>query len=105
MPAGNERRDSIISIPKNYHSGICLLYTSYDLTGADIHGRYKDVDITISHAFMPVSQAYIKADEDEIPFFWWKDEGWLTLCDSEVIRYDDVVQWFVAMKQMGFKIK
>ncbi len=34
-----------------------------------------------------------------------KEEGWLTTCNSDVIEYEDVVKWFIEMKDMGFKIK
>ena len=79
VKASDEKYDwtieELAKLPVTWYGGADLS-KMYDLTGTDIHGRYKDVDITISHAFMPVSQAYIKADEDEIPFFWWEDEGW-----------------------------
>lgn len=77
----------------------------HDLTGVCLYGRYNNVDICITHAFIPISVAYQKADEDNIPIFWWKDEGWLTTCNSSVIEYEDVVQWFVKMKKLGFDIK
>lgn len=77
----------------------------HDLTGVCLHGRYKDVDIVIAHAFIPVSVAHLKADEDNIPFFWWEEEGWLTMCNSNVIEYEDPVKWFVSMRNIGFKIK
>ena len=77
----------------------------YDLTGTALHGRYKDIDISITHAFMPVVAAHMKAEEDNIPFFWWEEEGWLTLCNSDIIEYEDPVRWFIQMKQMGFNIK
>ena len=77
----------------------------FDLTGAAIYGRYEDIDITITHGFMPITQAKSKADEDNIPFFWWKDQGWLTLTNSELVDYEEVVKWFKNMKQLGFKIK
>ena len=77
----------------------------FDLTGAAIYGRYEDIDIAITHGFMPVTQAKAKADEDNIPFFWWKDQGWLTLTNSELVDYEEVVKWFKAMKDKGFKVK
>lgn len=54
---------------------------------------------------MPVVAAQQKAEEDNIPFFWWEEQGWLTLCNSDVIEYEDPVQWFIAMREMGFKIR
>jgi phage terminase large subunit-like protein len=77
----------------------------FDLTGACVYGRYEDIDITITHGFMPITQAKAKADEDNIPFFWWKDQGWLTMTNSELVDYDQVVKWFVQMRNKGFKIK
>lgn len=85
------------------------LSVSHDLTAADLYGEYtykgKPVSIIISHGFMPVVTAQKKADEDEIPFFWWRDEGWLTLCNGETIDYADVVKQFKTWRSMGFKIK
>jgi phage terminase large subunit-like protein len=77
----------------------------FDLTGVCIYGRYDDIDITITHGFIPITQAKAKADEDNIPFFWWKDQGWLTMTNSELVDYDQVVKWFVGMRNKGFKIK
>ena len=77
----------------------------HDLTGACIYGRYEDIDITITHGFIPITQAKAKADEDNIPFFWWKDQHWLTMTNSEIVNYEEVVKWFKAMREKGFKIK
>ena len=96
--------EELAKLPVSWYGGADLSKL-YDLTGTALHGRYQGVDISISHGFMPVAQAHIKADEDNIPFFWWQEQGWLTLCNDEVIRYDDVVQWFVKMRTAGFKIR
>ena len=78
----------------------------YDLTAACLFGYYaeKDVYIVITHGFMPVTQAARKADEDNIPLFGWKDDGWLTLCNTPTVNVTDVVDWFIMMRNMGFKI-
>lgn len=96
--------EELAKLPVTWYGGADLSKL-YDLTGAALHGRYKDVDICITHGFIPVVQAHLKAEEDNIPFFWWEEMGWLTLCNHEVIEYEDVVKWFLSMKQMGFKIK
>lgn len=96
--------DELAKLPINWYGGADLS-KMHDLTGVSLHGRYKDVDICITHGFMPIVTAYKKADEDNIPFFWWQEEGWLTLCNSEVIEYEDVLQWFIDMRDRGFKIK
>jgi phage terminase large subunit-like protein len=75
------------------------------LTGACIYGRYEEIDITITHGFIPITQAKAKAEEDNIPFFWWKDCGWLTMTNSELVDYEEVVKWFKSMRDLGFKIK
>ena len=96
--------EELAKLPITWYGGADLSKL-YDLTGTSLHGRYQDVDICITHGFIPVVQAHLKAEEDNIPFFWWKEMGWLTLCNHEVIEYEDVVKWFLSMKQMGFKIK
>jgi len=90
----------------------------HDLTAAVLYGTYKgtfknddgvneirEVDIIIPHAWFPVVMAHKKADEDGIPLFGWKDDGWLDMCNSPTINYADVVNWFIKMKKLGFKIK
>ncbi len=77
----------------------------HDLTAAALYGSYGDVDIAITHAFFPVVMAAIKADEDNIPLYGWKDDGWLTMSNTPTVSYDDIINWFVKMKQTGFRIK
>lgn len=96
--------EELAKLPITWYGGADLSKL-YDLTGTSLHGRYQNVDICITHGFIPVVQAHLKAEEDNIPFFWWEEMGWLTLCNHEVIEYEDVVKWFLSMKQMGFKIK
>lgn len=77
----------------------------HDLTASALYGSYGDVDIAITHAFFPRVRAHIKADEDNIPLFGWEDDGWLTMSNTPTVNYDDVIKWFLKMKQMGFRIK
>lgn len=77
----------------------------HDLTAGALHGEHKGIDITITHAWFPITAAYAKADEDNIPLFGWKDDGWLTLCNSPTVNHADVINWFKRMKADGFKIK
>ena len=77
----------------------------HDLTAAALFGNYKGVGIIITHAFFPVVAAHVKADKDNIPLFGWADDGWLTLCNSPTVNHSDVVNWFVDMRNMGFKIR
>ena len=96
--------EELAKMPIAWYGGADLS-KMHDLTGTALHGRYKDVDISITHGFIPVTVAYQKAEEDNIPFFWWADNDWLTMCNSSVIDYEEPVKWFVKMKNMGFKIK
>ena len=77
----------------------------YDLTAAALFGQYNGVDIIITHAFCPVTMAVNKAEEDNIPLYGWMDDGWLTMCNSPTVNAADVVNWFITMRKMGFKIK
>ena len=76
-----------------------------DLTATCLYGQYQGVDIVITHAFFPVTQATDKAEGDDIPLYDWLDNDWLTMCNAPTIIMQDVVNWFVKMRSMGFKIK
>ena len=94
----------LAKMPIDWYGGADLS-RMYDLTAAALFGQYKGVDIIITHAFFPVTQAAVKADEDNIPLFDWLDKGWLTLSNSPTVNMGDVVKWFVDMRAKGFKIR
>lgn len=77
----------------------------HDLTAAALYGNYQGVDIIISHAWFPVVMAHKKAEEDGIPLFGWEDDGWLTMCNSPTVNHADVINWFIEMRNRGFKIR
>ncbi|MCH4171920.1 MAG: terminase large subunit [Lactobacillus sp.] len=77
----------------------------HDLTAAALYGRYKDVDVCITHAFFPLVNAHKKANEDGIPLFGWEDDGWLTMSNTATVLYDDIVNWFIEMRKAGFNVK
>ena len=77
----------------------------HDLTAAALVGEYEGTLMVITHAFFPAAQAHKKADEDNIPLFGWKEDGWLTICNSETVNYNDIVEWFDMMRKKGFSIK
>ena len=95
--------EELAKLPIRWYGGADLSRT-YDLTAACLYGQYQGVDIIITHAFFPVTEAVRKADEDGIPLFGWKDEGWLTMCNSPTVNMGDIVNWFISMRSMGFKI-
>ena len=98
--------EDLLRMPIDWYGGADLS-RMYDLTAGALYGHYakEDVDIIITHAFFPVTMAAKKADEDEIPLFGWADDGLLTMCNSPTVNAADVVNWFVSMRQRGFKIK
>lgn len=95
--------EELAKLPIRWYGGADLSRT-YDLTAACLYGQYQGVDIIITHAFFPVTEAVHKADEDGIPLFGWQDEGWLTMCNSPTVNMGDIVNWFISMRNMGFKI-
>lgn len=88
----------------NWYGGADLSRTN-DLTAAALYGKYKDVDIVITHGFFPIVAAAQKSEEDHIPLFGWMDDGWLTLCNNATVNMADIVNWFISMREMGFKIR
>ena len=77
----------------------------HDLTAAALYGSYNDVDIIITHAFFPITRAYLKAEEDNIPLFGWLDDGHLTMTNSNITEHSIIVNWFKMMRDKGFNIK
>jgi phage terminase large subunit-like protein len=95
---------ALAKLPIQWYGGADLS-KMFDLTGAALYGRYQEIDIAITHGFIPITQARAKAEEDNIPFFWWQEQGWLTMTNSELVDYEELVKWFKEMRQHGFKIK
>lgn len=96
--------EQLARLPIQWYGGADLS-KMHDLVGVGLYCIYKGVDIAITHGFFPVTEAYKKADEDNIPLFGWQDDGWLTMCNSPTVNYADPVNWFLKMRKMGFKIK
>lgn len=96
--------DELVKLNIDWYGGADLSRV-HDLTAAALYGSYNGVDIIITHAFFPVTEAARKADEDNIPLFGWKEDGWLTLCNNPTVNYSDIVNWFIDMRKRGFRIK
>lgn len=95
--------DQLAKLPIKWYGGADLS-RMHDLTAAALFGQYNDVDIVITHAFFPITQAAAKADEDGIPLFGWAENGWLTMSNNPTVNMGDIVNWFVQMRDKGFKI-
>ncbi|WP_277375826.1 terminase large subunit [Paenibacillus polymyxa] len=96
--------EELAKLPIDWYGGADLSKL-HDLTASALYGSYGEIDIVVSHAWFPVVAATKKAEEDNIPLFGWKEDGWLDMCNSPVVNYADIVNWFVKMKRLGFKIK
>lgn len=96
--------DELAKLPIDWFGGADLSKL-HDLTAATLYGNYNGVDIIIAHAFFPIVAAHQKADEDNIPLFGWADDGLLTLCNSPTVNQADVINWFIQMRNRGFRIK
>lgn len=96
----------LAKLPIKWYGGADLSRV-YDLTASALFGHYEkeNVDIVITHAFFPVEQINNKLEKDNIPVYEWSDEGWLTICNGSTVNHGDVVNWFIHMRQLGFKIQ
>ncbi|HGP9676174.1 TPA: terminase large subunit [Streptococcus pneumoniae] len=99
--------EELARLPIRWYGGADLSRL-HDLTAAALYGVYhdgeKDVDICITHAFFPRINAQKKANDDGIPLFGWQSDGWLTMSNTPTVIYDDIVKWFIKMREKGFKI-
>lgn len=96
--------EELAKLPIDWFGGADLS-KMHDLTASGLYSHYKGIDIIITHAWFPIVAAHQKAEEDGIPLFGWKDDGWLTMCNTPTVNHSDIVNWFVDMKKKGFKIK
>lgn len=98
--------DELAKLPIEWFGGADLSKL-HDLTAAALFGHYEkeNVDIILTHGFFPVVAAARKAEEDQIPLFGWRDDGLLTMTNTPTVNVDEVVKWFVEMRNKGFKIK
>ena len=108
-----EKIQHVLKLPVKWYGGADLSKL-HDLTAAVLHGTYhvkdgsgegQDVDICLPHAWFPIVAAHVKADQDNIPLFGWKDDGWLDMCNAPTNNHSDVVKWFVDRRKQGFKIR
>jgi len=100
----SKKLEFLAKLPVDWFGGADLSKL-HDLTAAALHGEYKGIDIAITHAWFPVVAAYVKADEDNIPLFGWRDDGFLTMSNNPTVNYAEVVAWFRDMRKRGFKIR
>lgn len=93
--------DELAKLPVKWYGGTDLSKL-HDLTAGAVFGHYDGVDIIIPHCWFPRTAAAVKAREDQIPLFGWQEDGWLDLCNDAVVDHQQVVRWYVAMRDKGF---
>lgn len=91
-------------LPVTWYGGADLSKL-HDLTAGCLVGEYKDVLIIVPHCWFPVVAAVEKSDQDRIPLFGWKDDGWLDMSNDASVNHAEVVNWFKAQRAAGFKIR
>lgn len=96
--------EDLAKLPVDWYGGADLAKL-HDLCATALYGTYQGVDIVITHGFFPIVAAHQKAEEDNIPLFGWLDDGWLTMTNSPVTDHQEVVKWFMRMRDKGFNIK
>lgn len=99
-----EKLKKLARLPVKWYGGADLS-KMHDLTAVALYGEYQDIDIIIPHCWFPITMAARKADEDNIPLFGWKDDGWLDMVNQATNDPETVVLWFRRMKALGFKIQ
>lgn len=96
--------EDLVKLPVKWYGGSDLSKL-FDLTAGVLVGIYEDVLIIVPHCWFPIVQAAKKAEEDGIPLFGWQDDGWLDMCNSPTVNHADIINWYIKMRNDGFKIK
>ena len=65
----------------------------------------EDVLVIIPHAWFPRIAAAEKADQDQIPLFGWRDDGWLDMPNEPSMDPTEPVKQFIRWRADGFKIR
>lgn len=90
----------------------------HDLTAAAIVGEIpakaaatdewtppENVLVILPHCWFPIVSAAEKADQDRIPVFGWRDDGWLDMPNTASMDPTEPVAQFQAWKRAGFNIR
>lgn len=75
----------------------------HDLTASCLFTHYNGVDVLLPHCWFPIVAAAAKAQEDEIPLFGWKDDGWLTMTNTPTTNHSEVVRYYRERETQGFE--
>ena len=85
----------------HYGVGGVDLSTRCDLSVAKILIQCKNDPNTyeIAMYFLPKENLAKKVKEDKIPYDVWAEQGWLTLCEGDQVKYEDITKWFIRMEK------
>lgn len=102
----NFSEQDAIRLVKRWYGGSDLSKL-HDLTATALFGHYEkeDVYLLLPHAFFPAANAAAKADEDDIPLFGWRDDGWLTMSNNAVVNPAEPVEWYKLKRSMGYVMR
>ena len=102
----NFTEQDAVRIVKRWYGGSDLSKL-HDLTATALFGHYEkeDVYLLLPHAFFPAANAAAKADEDDIPLFGWRDDGWLTMSNNAVVNPAEPVEWYKLKRSQGYTMR
>lgn len=107
----------LAKLVQNWYGGADLSKL-HDLTAAALVGEIparlarcqnwappEDVLVIIPHCWFPITAAAEKADQDKIPLFGWRDDGWLDMPNEASMDPTEPVKQFNAWRSAGFRIR
>lgn len=107
----------LANLVQNWYGGADLSKL-HDLTAAALVGEIparlarcqnwappEDVLVIIPHCWFPITAAAEKADQDKIPLFGWRDDGWLDMPNEASMDPTEPVKQFKAWRSAGFRIR
>ena len=113
----NWNQSELAKLVKYWYGGADLSRL-HDLTAACLVGEIpaqlamcpnwtppEDVLVILPHCWFPIVAAAQKADEDQIPLFGWRDDGWLDMPNEPSMDPTEPVKQFKKWKAEGFNIR
>ena len=85
--------------PRYAIAGVDLSRTT-DLTSACILFQTSgDPNLYVHSMFwMPADLVERRVREDRVPYDKWIDQGWMRICEGNIINYKDIVSWFEELR-------
>ena len=93
----NEETFDINDLRGSYAIGGTDLSSVSDLTCATALIFKDKKKYVLQQYFIPRGRFEAKIHEDKVPYDIWEQEGWLTVCEGEMINFSDVTAWFYKL--------